>query len=224
MIKSFLKFSGIALAGIIVLLICVYLFLMKTSAGQNYVLDTAKPYLESNLGLVVEAEKIGGSWPAKIRVQNIVLKDTEGVWFRADQLVLDWKPLDLLGNAVTVNLLSGKSVDVIRQPVLKSQPSEDEPDKQGGSIPEVTIKQAELESLRLGEALLGTAFEINGKLGTEINRGAISANLDLVAHGKSSTRLKGEFGWSRTADALTSRFKPIRGTGRFNCRTCWIGF
>lgn len=120
----------------------------------------------SGAGRDVRIRGFQGALSSEATIASMVISDDQGEWFRAENIVLDWRRAALLRGIVDVTSFSAESVVVSRAPGAGEElPSaEAEP----FSIPdlpvEVRIERFAVEALQLGAPLLGEAaeFTING--------------------------------------------------------------
>lgn len=120
----------------------------------------------SGAGRDVRIRGFQGALSSEATIASMVISDDQGEWFRAENIVLDWRRAALLRGIVDVTSFSAESVEVSRAPNAGEElPSaEAEP----FSIPdlpvEVRIERFAVEALQLGAPLLGEAaeFTING--------------------------------------------------------------
>ncbi|EPX84686.1 hypothetical protein ruthe_02046 [Rubellimicrobium thermophilum DSM 16684] len=65
----------------------------------------------------VVIEGFEGALSSRASVESLIIADREGVWFRAEDLVLDWNRSALLRGRIEVQELSAGRIEIIRPPL-----------------------------------------------------------------------------------------------------------
>jgi translocation and assembly module TamB len=120
----------------------------------------------SGAGRDVRIRGFQGALSSEATIASLVIADDQGEWFRAENIVLDWRRAALLRGIVDVTSFTAETVLVSRAP----EAGEDLPSAEATpfSIPElpveVRIERFAVESLQLGAPLLGeeAGFTIAG--------------------------------------------------------------
>ncbi len=111
-------------------------------------------------GGMVHLAGLGGSFPTDLTLDELQLRDAQGVWLTADHVAVRWHPLEMLHWHVDVDSLQADKVHMERAPVSNG--------KSGGntSMPFVEVGQFSLRVVELGAPLVGTAasFSATGKM------------------------------------------------------------
>ena len=115
----------VAVAGVLVAL--------NTSAGQH----AAERLLAHVLGPNIVVTGISGSFPGAPRVGHAELRDANGVWLTADNIALDWSPLELASRVAHAQLLSIGHVGVLRLPVSSKSTS---PSSSSGGTTQLPVR------------------------------------------------------------------------------------
>lgn len=100
----------------------------------------------------VQVAGLAGHFPADIKLQNLQLANSGGLWLQAQNLELRWRPLRLLRGEADVQALTAEHIDVLRQPVPGGKNS-----GRGGSMPalRLDIERLEIGTLTLAPPLAG---------------------------------------------------------------------
>lgn len=116
--QSIAKWTGIAVAGLILLLAIVVLGL-NTSAGRRFLVDRIAGF-ETEAGAKIGIARIEGSLYGRMKIEGLELRDTKGVFLRAGELTLDWRPLAYLtGSKVDVRELLSPEIRLLRTPAFR---------------------------------------------------------------------------------------------------------
>jgi translocation and assembly module TamB len=109
-------------------------------------------------GGTVQLSGLAGSFPSHLRLERLELSDDRGVWLSADQIVVDWSPVALLGKVVSVQYLQAARVTMQRLPHSTSTSSAET------SIPRIDVAKADFRRVDLGADLAGApaSLALNG--------------------------------------------------------------
>lgn len=116
--------------------------------------------IEDNLSGVsrtVVVDGFRGALSSRATVERITIADAEGVWLRAEGLVLDWDRGALFGGRIEVNELGAQNIEILRRPVAED--SLPNPEARPFSLPElpvaINIGQVVADRVFLGQPLIG---------------------------------------------------------------------
>lgn len=112
-----LKWSGIALAAIVLLLIAVVLGI-NTDPGRRFVADQIGGYTTAS-GLNIKVGRIDGSLYGRMTLSDVRVSDPKGVFLDSPRLTVDWRPFDYLNNHVDVRSATADLITLRRNPELK---------------------------------------------------------------------------------------------------------
>jgi translocation and assembly module TamB len=138
-----------------------------------------------------------GALSSRATVESITVADGEGVWLRAEDLVLDWNRSALLRGRIEVQELSAGTIEVIRPPV--PDPALPSPEATPFALPElpVSIDIGRLSSDRivLGEALLGEriALDLDGSVSLEGGEGEAQLAATIVEGSEGALTFAGSY-------------------------------
>lgn len=120
----------------------------------------------SGAGREVRIRGFQGALSSEATIASLSIIDDQGEWFRAENIVLDWRRAALLRGIVDVTSFTAESVVVSRPPDAgEDLPSAEAKPFKIPELPvEVKIERFEVTSLQLGAPLLGeeAEFTING--------------------------------------------------------------
>lgn len=141
-------------------------------------------FIEDNLssaGRTVTVLGFRGALSSRATVATITIADDEGIWLRAEGLVLDWNRSAILGGRIEVNELAAESIEILRAPIAEE--SLPDPEAKPFALPElpVAINVGRLDAARvfLGAPLLGEdiTLSLDGQVTLDGGEGAA----DIVA-------------------------------------------
>ena len=101
----------------------------------------------------VSLSGLNGSFPQRLTLERLELRDAGGVWLTADEVSVDWSPLALLERRIQVGSLHAAGVDMERLPQSSSNPASTGP----ASIPRIDVASLSVDRVKLGAALAGKA-------------------------------------------------------------------
>ena len=135
----------------------------------------------SGAGREVRIRGFQGALSSEATIESLVITDDQGEWFRAENIVLDWRRAALLRGVVDVTSFSAETVVVSRAP----DAGEDLPSAEAEpfSIPdlpvEVRIERFAVGSLQLGAPLLGEEAEFTITGAADLADGGADININL---------------------------------------------
>ncbi|MBI3438441.1 MAG: translocation/assembly module TamB domain-containing protein, partial [Proteobacteria bacterium] len=121
----------------------------------------------------LQLDGVSGSWLGALRAEHVSLADDDGVWFRANDVALDWRPQDILSGHVTINTTHAGRVQILRQPKLSpAQPS-------SGAGVDVHIGALRVDAIEIGEQTLGETATFTANLSLDLRDDALNS-LDVA--------------------------------------------
>ncbi len=96
---------------------------LDTDAGRAFIIRQLPLYAPQS-GLTVRAGRIDGSIFGQAVIHDLALGDPQGVFAVSPRLALDWRPLDLLSNTLTIKTARIAELRLLRRPALR--PSADD--------------------------------------------------------------------------------------------------
>ena len=189
----------------------VFLFWPLVSFAQNS--DDDPGYLAgllqdalSGAGRDVRIRGFQGALSSEASIESLVITDDQGEWFRAENIVLDWRRAALLRGIVDVTSFTAERVVVSRAP--DAGPDVPSAEAEPFSFPElpveVLIEAFEVRSLELGASLLGEAaeFTISGSADLDGSGLDLTLNLDRTDGKAAQIALDASFNPSSRALAI----------------------
>ncbi|MDB5696889.1 MAG: hypothetical protein JWN21_2432, partial [Sphingomonas bacterium] len=174
---SILKWVGIALASIVVLLLAV-VFGINTDPGRRFVADQLGGYSTAT-GLNIKVGRIDGSLYGKMTLSDVRVSDPKGVFLTSPRMAVDWRPFAFARNHIDVRSLDTELVTLSRRPELIPVPV----DPNAPILPDLDIDVDRLRIARLVIAPLVTGqqhvLQIDGTAHIADRRAQITA--DAVA-------------------------------------------
>jgi translocation and assembly module TamB len=165
--KRIFAIAGWTLFGLLMLLIAaagVLVVLMTGQTGRDLIQNTLDG--REVAGIEIRIGRLSGNPLDRLTVGRLSLADEDGVWLEAEELVIDWRPRDLLARTVTLDELSARRIAVERAPILpEREETEDEP---AGELPvDIRVALLRVNAIELGEALAGerAVLSAQGRLG-----------------------------------------------------------
>ena len=117
-----------------------------------------------------------GSFPRRLTLDHVELRDDRGRWLSAEKISLDWSPLGLLVRRLKIHSVHAARIDVERLPESSA--------KSGGgpvSIPYIEVAAASVDVLKIEAPLAGTAASLEVR-GSARLRSAEDMVIDATAH------------------------------------------
>jgi len=137
------KWVGIVLAGLVALALLLVLGL-NTAPGRNFVRKQVDGY-ETASGLRIGVGRLDGSLYGKLTIRDLTFSDPKGVFARAPEVALDWRPFAYANGTIDVRSLGAPLVTLARLPELKEVPS----DPNAPVLPDIDLAIGRLEVGRL---------------------------------------------------------------------------
>lgn len=120
-------------------------------------------------------------------VEDVTLADKDGVWLDAENIRLNWRPLQLVSGDLDVSSVSAERIDLNRLPAqeasIQTETAESEPATSGGlSLPfNVRLESLEVDEINLGEPLIGEPVSIKAAASGAfaLDPAVVTAELDV---------------------------------------------
>jgi translocation and assembly module TamB len=197
-LRRTLKWLGITLGGVLVLLIAL-IGALQIPALQRALGDYVSAAISAP-DMIIKLDGLAGGLPFGPRLAKVELGDAQGTWATVDDAVVSIDPWALLGGRIHVERIEARRIALDRLPA-PSTAAEPEPpaDGAGFSIPQLpkglALDRLAVPEIILGPALAGeaTRFALNGRIGVEADGtagvvlglapidGAVSTTLDIDA-------------------------------------------
>jgi translocation and assembly module TamB len=139
------SFSALAL--LLLLVIGSVWILGNTAAGRVQIEKITAKLTKGQ----VQLSGLAGSFPSHLTLEQLQLRDAQGVWLTAKRIELDWTPLAYLEGRLQIDRLHVAGVEMERLPQGSSTPGSGE-----ASIPRIDVAEASFDVLHLGSQLAGT--------------------------------------------------------------------
>ncbi|WP_419808536.1 translocation/assembly module TamB domain-containing protein [Sphingomonas sp.] len=133
--QRILKWIGIAIASIVILLLLV-VFGINTDPGRRFVADQLGGYTTAS-GLNIKVGRIDGSLYGRMTLSDVRVSDPKGVFLTSPRLAVDWRPFAFVRNHVDVRSLDTALVTLQRRPALT--PSTEPVDPNAPTLPDLDI-------------------------------------------------------------------------------------
>ena len=159
--KALRWFGGIAAA--LLLVLGIIGFGVDTDAGHRFIAKRVA-MIRPTSGLRITIGRIDGSVWNKATIRDLRLADSEGLFFQAPTIALDWSPLDWLANRLKITSATAPTATLYRLPEF--QPST----KNGPLLPKFDI---DIGRLAINRLTIGK--DVSGKAQT----GSITARADI---------------------------------------------
>ena len=140
--QRILKWIGIAIAALVVLLLAILLGI-NTDPGRRFVADQLGGYKTAG-GLNIKVGRIDGSLYGEMVLRDLRVSDPKGVFLTSPRLDVDWRPFAFANNHVDVKSLAADLITLRRNPQLIPQPS----DPNAPTLPDLDIDIDRLRVVR----------------------------------------------------------------------------
>ncbi len=172
LVTGLLVLAGLALGVAVVML--------KGAYGAALARDVADGREIAGYGRL-EVGPVRGDVLGRFRIEELAIRDAEGVWLEAEDIEVAWSPLALAGRVVDIDLAAARSVRILRRPAREDR--EPGPAGAGGGFDptrwRLNLDQARIDEFALADGVAGPA----ATLGLEARltrrdgawRGALSA-------------------------------------------------
>jgi len=148
--RAVARWIAIVLAGIVALLLLVYV-LLDTSLGHRFIVSRLAAYT-TETGVNIKVGRIKGSIYGRMELVDLRVSDTKSVFLTAPSAVIDWRPFQFFWNHIDVASMEAPLVTMTRSPVLK--PS----DPNAPLLPDIDI---DIGRLKVGRLVL--AKDVTGQ-------------------------------------------------------------
>ncbi len=162
---------------LLVMAIVIFAIWIDTAPGHRFV-EQQIEQIETKSGLAFQVEGLNGSIYNELTLENIILTDTKGQFFDANNIVLDWFPIGYLGGRLSIDNLVIEYGNLKRLPILN-----DEGD--GPKLPDFDIYIASLNArhITIEDQIMGRADLLSLTGNADIRSGR--ARLELLLNSKS---------------------------------------
>ena len=140
--QTALKWSGIALAGLLLLAAAGFAWI-NSDFGRRFVVSQINK-MEMASGLDIKVGRIEGSVFGKLRIYDLRLADPKGQFFAAREADMDWRPFAYLGKHIDIRGLTVPAAHLWRLPQLKASGDPNAP-----MLPDIDIDIGRLKVDRL---------------------------------------------------------------------------
>ena len=140
------------------------------AGGAAFALGPAAPWIIDHvadgqriwrLG-TLHVDGVHGSWLGALRAGHVSIADAEGVWFEANDVALEWRPLDILSGALSIDSAHARAVLIRRQPALSTpQPAA------SGDI-DVRIGALRVDTIDIAQQAVGEAARFTADLSLDL--------------------------------------------------------
>ncbi|MGZ8999344.1 MAG: intermembrane phospholipid transport protein YdbH family protein, partial [Allosphingosinicella sp.] len=137
------KYTGFGLLGIL-LLIAAILVWLNTDPGRRYIVRQINNF-EAASGLQVKVDSIEGSVFGNLTLQGVRLSDPRGVFFRASEAEIAYRPFAYFRNHIDIRSLTIPQARLHRLPQLRTV------DPNAPLLPDIDI---DIGRLRIGRLLI----------------------------------------------------------------------
>lgn len=160
---------------------------LQFPAGRTFVSGMASDLVSSD-NLTIRIENLHLDFGLNAEIDAVSLADPQGRWMQADDIALEWNPLQLLGGDVDVSKLSVGRIDLDRLPAAADaatdgeEPSAEDSASSGFSLPfNVSLEKLSLAELNLGTQILGAPVSMNATAAGSfaLDPAVIKADLDI---------------------------------------------
>ena len=167
-----LMFRGLAAAiagivavvvGLLVAVIIVASLLAQTDFGRRTLASALEGVLSAP-GAEVAIGQIGRGLPARLAVEDVAIRDEEGVWLTVDRAIVNWRPSALLWARLHVEDISADGIRLARLPPAdeEAEPAAPGEPVEVPSLPvDVRIDSIAIRGVTLGEMIVGERMTLD---------------------------------------------------------------
>lgn len=145
-----LKWLGIALLILTVILVALVWTGIGTQAGRTWLVDTVVKFVNRSPDMQVQIEGLQSPSLASWQIRSVQIRRDQSLWLDAENIHLDWRPKALLGRRIIVDELT---VDQLKIDNSGQEPNVDAPDEASASLPDLdtlNVPEIRLERFDLG--------------------------------------------------------------------------
>jgi translocation and assembly module TamB len=179
----------LALLALPLMLIGAALVTFNTPQGR-YVLEVATEWVS---GGTVRLEALSGRFPDRLRLHRLSIRDAHGAWLIAQDIALDWSPLELLQGRARVERLTATRIEMQRSPYYPVRHAHRSQPTGPFELPfTVQLDRLTLPRVDLGAALAGSATVLRidgGGSFRSLRQAALELQAQPLDHGSSAYRL-----------------------------------
>jgi translocation and assembly module TamB len=151
---------------------------LNTQAGRNFAVREINHFAAPQIQLT----GLTGHFPADLKLRQVAVADSDGVYLTGDDLELRWRPQQLLSRKIHITALTASSLSLLRQPVPSKSSASSNPAPPNLSL---DIDRLAIAALNISPALAGrpTTFAVEGSAHLpSLTGGQIALNA-TAAHG-----------------------------------------
>ena len=169
---------GAAILGAAVIGLFALILLLDSQIGHRFVIDRITE-LSPRSGLKIEVGRIDGSIFGESKIQDIVLRDPEGVFMTVPEADLEWRPFSWLKSGLDIRKLVLHRGELSRFPKLRPG------DPDAPLLPQFDIRvdRFELDKLTLGEKVIGQRRRIDLVSRADIRQGRVLLDVNSLLGG-----------------------------------------
>lgn len=146
----------------------------------------------------VQLSGLSGNPLDRLVIDTLTVSDEDGVWLRAEDIVLDWRPRALLGRHLDIQELSVTRTEIQRRPVRAER------EETGGGVPQfqISVGDLSLDTIHLAEDVAGPEATLTAGGALARESGIWQARLDIMREeGEDRLNLEAVFGRRIVLDA-----------------------
>ncbi|MGI6457188.1 MAG: translocation/assembly module TamB domain-containing protein [bacterium] len=192
-IRKILKWFGIVLVGLILLLV-ILLGVIQTPLIKQQIARLAMNMINTSPAMNIRIEGLSGTIPYQMQVERIELSDPEGVWLTITNVSLNWAPHKILSSEFVIYDLTADQVQMLRKPAppQPSAPREKKPFRLPDRLPSLRVDQLMVDEIHLASAVVGyeATYTLNGVLKPTGEEKGLQAQLNLEQVNRRESQVK----------------------------------
>jgi translocation and assembly module TamB len=149
--------------GLLVAVVVGGLLFVQTDFGRRTLAGALEGALSAP-GAEVAIGEIGRGLPARLAVENVAIRDEDGVWLTVDRAIVNWRPSALLRGRLHVDAIAADGIEVVRLPPAEDEPEPRDPGEpfEVPSLPvDVQIDDIAIRDVTLGEMVVGERMTLD---------------------------------------------------------------
>ncbi len=158
--------------------------LLQTPTGKQVAASWVEKAVKAHTGMGLRIQGLQGLVPLDFRVAALVLQGEHGPWLRVQDLILQWRPEELLKGRFYLGHVQASDVEVLARPPEKPESAKSETGEPAWppSLPSLVLERLSVERLFVDRGVLEeeARFSVRGRMDVAGNEGPIRGDLRVL--------------------------------------------